>query len=215
MPLLLRCVATFGHYRVMAYTGRGSTGSRDGHGWAIAGAFAGQAAIIVGLGVTLTTATTSGAVTQVITGPVPAAAAPGPVISAVPLVRPLTGFQYQVAMDGQHGGGVFPDAAPALTVKPGQDLVVSLDVTVPSGRAIIDMRVSLVGPTQGSAGTAEIRPSYNDSVQSQAPGTRVFLLSWPGSASELQPGTQWMVVLTTGAPGASVGGVIARITVAP
>ena len=87
--LLLRCVVSFGHYGVMAYTGRGSTGNRDGHGWAIAGAFVGQAAIIAGLGVVLATASTSGGVTRMITGPTPAQAAPESAASLAPEVQPL------------------------------------------------------------------------------------------------------------------------------
>jgi hypothetical protein len=199
----------------MAYTDRDSTGTRDSHGWAIAGAFAGQAAIIVGIGALLAVGTTS-ASTQMSAWPAPLAAAPRPAFIAAPDVQPLNDFPYQVAMDGQHGGDVFPDASsmPAFTVKPGQDLTVSLDVTVPATQSITDLSVSLLGLTQ-DAGRSDIQSPYNDSVQSQAPGTHVFLLSWPGSASELRPGTQWMLFMSAGAPNGRVSSPIAQITVAP
>jgi hypothetical protein len=105
-------------------------------------------------------------------------------------------------------------SVPAFTVKPGQDLTVALDVTVPSGQPLTSVSVSLIGATQG-ARAPDFRTSYNDSVQAQAPGTRSFLLTWPVSAGELPPGTQWTLSMTVGTPDGHDADPIARITVAP
>lgn len=192
----------------MAYTGRGNTGNRDSHGWAIAGAFAGQVAIIVGIGALLAGAGPTPAVTQ-------ASAVPAPAISAVPDIQPLTNFSYQVTMDGQSGSAVFPDSSsvPSFTVKPGQGLTIRLDVTVPPGQSVTEMSVSLIGaPSDG--GAPGIQAPYNDWAQEWDPGTHVFILTWPVSASKLAPGTLWTLFTSTGTPGQGIGGPIARITVA-
>jgi hypothetical protein len=198
----------------MAYTGRGNTGNRDGHGWAIAGAFAGQAAIIVGIGALLAGAGTTAAVTQVSAVPAPAIAAPKPAFSLMPDIQPLTGGSpyYQLNIDGQNGSNVFPDAlsAPSFLVQPGQDLTVALDVTIPSGQSLTGMSVSLIGAS--GTGTPGVTPPDNAfSVQPLSPGTHVFVLSWPGSAGELRPGTHWSLFMSAGADG---GAAIARINVA-
>jgi hypothetical protein len=201
----------------MAYTDRGNTGNRDSHGWAIAGAFAGQAGIIVGIGALLAATGGAPAATQSSAVPAPAAAQPAPAISVVPQVQPM--IPYQVAMDGQRGGDVFPQSSsvPSFTVEPGQDLTVSLGLgPVPSAVSVSGISWSLVGTNSNSdAGAPEMQTPYNDSVQAQSPGTYVTRLSWPGSASELQPGTQWTLVMTAGGPGQLGTSPIANITVAP
>jgi len=196
----------------MAYTGHGNTGNRDSHGWAIAGAFVGQAALIVGIGGLLAGAGSQSAVSYSAS---PAIAEQGPAASVVPDVQPLNEFPYQVAVDGQHGGGVFPDVSslPTFTVKPGQDLTISLDLSVPAAQTITDLSAGLSG-TAGSTSATEIQTPYNDSVQTQAPGTQVFRISWPGSASEMRPGTQWTVSLSTSTPDLSYVAPIASVTVA-
>jgi hypothetical protein len=201
----------------MAYTGRDNTGNRDSHGWTIAGAFAGQAVVIAGIAALLAAVGTSGSATQMAAVPLPAAAAPAPMVNpawenAAPQVQPLYYLPYQVAVDGQHGGDVFPVAltVPTFTVKPGQDLQVSLALKVPPAMSLTGMSVRLIGADE-AIGTAAIKTSYNESVQAQAPGTRVFLLTWPGSASELRPGTQWTLFMDAGFP--DWGNPIASITV--
>jgi hypothetical protein len=197
----------------MAYTGRGNTGNRDGHGWAIAGAFAGQAAIIVGIGALLAGADTTGAVTQA--SAVPAIAVPAPAISAVPDIQPLIDFPYRVTMNGQSAAAGFPDSSPvhSFMVKPGQDLTITLDVTIPSAQSVTDVSVSLIGATSDTGGP-DIQPSANDTVQPLTPGTHVFVLSWPGSASELKPGTQWPLYMSVAGPGWRESDPIANVTVA-
>jgi len=194
----------------MAYTGHGNTSNRDSHGWAIAGAFVGQAAMIVGIGSLLAgVGSTSASMSASSAMPVP-----GSAISAAPDVQPLNEFRYQVAVDGQDGGGLFPDviSPPAFTVKPGQDLTISLDLTVPSSQTITDLSVALSGAA-GNTTATEIQTPYNDSVQTQAPGTHVYRVSWPGSASEMRPGTEWTVSLSTSTPDLSYVGPIASVTV--
>ena len=196
----------------MAYTGHGNTGNRDGYGWAIAAAFVGQAALIAGIGTLLagagSTSTASISASPLIT-------VQGPAASTTPDVQPLNEFPYEVAVDGQHAGGVFPDVSslPSFTVKPGQDLTISLDLTVPSAQTIGDLSAGLAG-TAGSTPATEIQAPYNDSVQTQAPGTQVFLISWPGSAGELRPGTRWTVSLSTSTADFSYVAPIASVTVA-
>ena len=194
----------------MAYTGRENTGNRDTHGWAIAGAFAGQAAIIVGIGALLAGIGTPAA-TQMSAAPAPAVYALQPAVSALPANIP-----YEVTIDGQQGGALFPaqpSSVPTFTVQPGQDLAASLDVTMPPGLSVTGLSVRLVG-TVGGTGTADIQTPYNDSVQAQAPGTQVFMLTWPGSASELRPGTQWTLYMTPGPGRDAAGAPIAHVNVA-
>jgi hypothetical protein len=214
----------------MAYIGRGNTGNRDGHGWAIAGAFAGQAAIIVSIGALLAGSGTTTAGTQVsMAVPAPAVAKPGPALSVVPDMKAPADFSYQVTMDGQSGGGVFPDTSPvpSFMVKPGQDLAITLDVTVPPAKSVTTMRVSLIGAASDSqAPSNDTQVPSNDTVQPQplfsgtyvfpsSPGTHVFVLSWPGSASELTPGTMWTLFMSAGTADSGYGGSIATVTVAP
>jgi hypothetical protein len=195
----------------MAYTGRENTGSRESHGWAIAGAFAGQAAIIIGIGTLLAGIGGAPTATQMSAVPAPALVAPQPGIAS---------FPYQVAIDGQQGGAVFPtplSSVPTFTVRPGQDLTVSLDVTLGPGQSASGMSADLVGASPGT-GSPDVKTPYNDSVQLQSPGTHVFLLTWPKSASELRPGTQWTLYLSTGPGWAGAGAAgfeapIAQITI--
>jgi hypothetical protein len=198
----------------MAYTGHENTGNRNSHGWAIAGAFVGQAALIAGVGTLLAGVGTGGTSAASISAS-PVIVAQGSAVSTAPDVQPLNEFPYQVAVDGQQGGGVFPDVSslPSFTVKPGQDLTISLDLTVPSTQTISDLSAGLTG-TAGSSSATEVQTPYNDSVQTQAPGTQVFRISWPGSASEMRPGTQWTVSLSTSTPDLSYVAPIASITVA-
>jgi hypothetical protein len=209
----------------MAYIGHGNTGNRDGHGWAIAAAFAGQAAIIVGIGALLTGGSTSAA-TQVSAVPFPAVAAPQPAFSKVPDIQPLTDFPYQVTMDGQSAAAVFPDSpsVPSFTVKPGQGLTITLDVTVPPAKSsATDLSVNLIGGAS-DAGGPDIQAPSNDTVQPLSLGAHVFALSpgttqvlvlrWPGSASELKPGTLWTLFMSAGTPDGGDGAPIATITVA-
>ena len=197
----------------MAYTARENTGNKVSHGWAIAGAFAGQAAIIVGIGALLSGVGATSGATAMSASPAPAIAAPQPASSAV------TSFPYQLAIDGQRGGAVFPTpltSLPVFTVAPGQDLTVSLGVTLPPGQNVSGLSADLVGSSPGAASPA-LQTPYNDSVQVQAPGTHVFLLTWPKLASELRPGTQWTLYLSTGPGwgGADLEAPIAQITVSP
>ena len=145
--------------------------------------------------------------------PAPAIAAPKPAFSLMPDIRPLTDDSpyYQLSIDGQVGSDTFPGGLPepSFSVQPGQDLTATLVVTVPSGLSVTDMSVSLIGAP--GTGTPGVTPRYNDSVQSLSPGTHVFELSWPGSAGELRPGTQWLLFMSAGADGAAT---IARINVA-
>jgi hypothetical protein len=185
----------------MAYTGRGSTGSRDGHGWAIAGAFVGQAAIIVGLGVALVTPSTSGGATRMITGPTPAQAAPESAASLAPEVQPLIEFPYQITVDGQSGSGVyvFPRTVPSIVVQPGRVLTVSLDVTIPRGEDITSMSVNLDGDSRDAQFSVPLLTPYNDSIQATAPGTHVFELIAP--ASEMRSASEWTLFMTVESPG--------------
>jgi hypothetical protein len=196
----------------MAYMSRGNTGNRDGHGWAIAGAFAGQAAIIVGIGALLAGAGPTGAVTQASAVPAPAMAKPGPAFSVVPDIKAPTDFSYQVTMDGQSGGGVFPVSSPvpSFTVKPGQDLTITLDMTVPPAQSVTTMRVSLIGAASAAGNQALSSRTY---VFPPSPGTNVFVLSWPGSASALTPGTEWTLFMSAGTSASGYGGPIATVTV--
>jgi len=196
----------------MAYTGHGNTSNKDSHGWAIAGAFVGQAAMIVGIGSLLAGV---GSTSAASVSASPATAVPGSVLSAAPDVQPLNEFRYQVAVDGQDGGGVFPDemSPPAFTVKPGEDLTISLDLTVPSPQTITGLSVRLSGAA-GNISATEIQTPYNDSVQTQAPGTDVFRITWPGSASEMRAGTQWTLSLSTSTSDMSYVSPIASVTVA-
>jgi hypothetical protein len=196
----------------MAYMDRGNSGNRDSHGWAVAAGFAGQAAIIVSI-VGLLSAGGSSAVAPQSPVASPVLIKPGPpAYSALPDVQPM--IPYEVTLDGQTGGDVFPNssAVPTFTVKPGQDLTASLDVQ--AALSAPGISVSLIGPSSGN-GSPDIRTPYNDSVQAQSPGTYVYQLSWPGSASELQPGTQWTLVMSATSPNQVDTSPIAIITVAP
>jgi hypothetical protein len=127
-------------------------------------------------------------------------------------------------MDGQSGGGVFPVSSPvpSFTVKPGQDLTITLDMTVPPAQSVTDLSVSLIGAASDSGGP-DIQAPSNDTVQplspgahvfTLSPGTHVFALSWPGAASELRPGTEWTLFMSAGILGWRDGGPIANVTVA-
>jgi hypothetical protein len=209
----------------MAYTDHGNTGNRDGHGWAIAGAFAGQAAIIISIGALLAGADTTATVTQVsAAGSTPVISMPQPAFKpafGMPDIKGSPGFSYQVTVDGQSGSSVFPDSpsVPSFTVKPGQDLTVTLDVTVPPVKGVTDLSVGLIGAPSaaGGPGGPGIQAPSNDIVQPQplSPGTHEFVLSWPGSASELTPGTVWTLFMSAGTPDSGYGGPIATVTVAP
>jgi hypothetical protein len=65
--------------------------------------------------------------------------------------------------------------------------------------SLTGMSVRLIG-ADAAIGAAAIKAPYNESVQVQAPGPRVFLLTWPGSARELRPGTQWTLFMNAGFP---------------
>jgi hypothetical protein len=190
----------------MAYTGRGNTGNRDGHGWAIAAAFAGQAVIIVGIGALLAGGASSAA-TQV-----SAVAVPKSGYSVVPDIQPL--IPYQVTMDGQSVAAVFPGSSsvPSFTVKPGQDLTITLDVAAPPAKSgITDLSVSLIGAPSNN--TVQPLP-LGGHVFALSPGTHPLVLRWPGSASELKPGTLWTLFMSAGTPGGGDGAPIATVTVA-
>jgi hypothetical protein len=200
----------------MAFTGRSNSGyDKDGYGWAIAAAFAGQAAIFVTIAALATGGSSVQAGSQMSAGPAGAMSAPQSV-SAGPDYQPLYQFSYQVAVDGQGGNGVFQDGSPApapsFTVAAGQDLTISLDVTVPPGQDVTDSSVVL-WDASGDAMKPLVQTLDKGSMQSMTPGTQEFQLSWPGSAAQMQPGTQWSLDMYLGTNGQDGGGTVAQIIV--
>jgi hypothetical protein len=191
---------------------------RPGRGWTIAGAFAGQAIILVGIAAALGAARG---------GPVPM---PAPVISAVPAPAIPAGpssasllpvftmpytlnsmFVYTLSMDGQTRSGIFQRGLSAnLSYKapPGQDLAITLGVKIPAGLSITDLSVSL-----GDGSPARAATVYDDAAQPLTPGEHTFSVIWAGSASELQPGTTWSIHLATNAPGQYKDAPIATVSV--
>jgi hypothetical protein len=200
----------------MALTGRGNSGyDKDGYGWAIGAAFAGQAAIFVTIAALATGGSSVQAGSQMSAMPGAATSAPQ-AVNAGPDYQPLYQFSYEVSVDGQTDGGVFQDGspapAPAFTVAPGQDLTISLDVTVPPGQDVTDSSV-ILWDASGDAMKPLVQTADSGSVQSMTPGTTEFQLSWPGSADQLQPGTQWSLDMYLGANGQDGGGTVAQIIV--
>jgi hypothetical protein len=198
----------------MAYTGRGTTGNRGSHGLAIAWAFAGQAAMIVG--VAALTAGHGGTAVSAQGSAMPATAPPAPTITTVPDIQPLTkpsaGFGYQVTVDGKSIAGKFPSSpTPAFTVKPGQDLTIAVDLTFPPAQDATPLSVSLFGDN-GKTGTPETGVPYNEIIRNPSAGTNVFILRWHAGA--LRPGTQWTLSLYGVAIPGSDSDPIANITVA-
>jgi hypothetical protein len=187
---------------------------REGRGWTIAGAFAGQAIIFVSIAAAL--GGTSG-------GPVPL---PAPAISAVPVPAPSSitllpvitspdsaqdGLPIMVSVDGQSHLGLRQQGLPtrfSYTVPPGQDLTITLRVKVPATLSITDLSVSL-----GDGNQARGMTLYDDAAQPLTPGEHTFMGIWAGSASELQPGTTWSIYMSTNVPVPDKGAPIATISV--
>lgn len=176
---------------------------REGRGWTIAGAFAGQVIIFVSIAAALGGAS-GGPV------PLPASAVPVPAISAVPppssasllpvfttpLIRQSV-LVYTLSMDGQTRNGIFQRGLPAnlsYKVPPGQDLAITLGVEIPAGLSITDLSVSL-----GDNGQAREATVYDNAARPLAPGEHTFAVIWAGSSSELQPGTTWSMYMATNA----------------
>jgi hypothetical protein len=182
---------------------------RNRHAWAIAGAFAAQAGILIGTGVL------QGGTVTAPAAPAPAAQAPG-TVTLLPYITPqhvqqAPVFSYTLSMDGQRGSGVFMGdrPAPAYTVEPGQDLRITLSVAIPATLNITGLSVSLASTTQMGQDVTV----YDDAAQPLAPGLHTFKLDLAGSAGDLQPGTTWSLYLAAGsADGSYDGSPVASVT---
>lgn len=179
---------------------------REGRGWTIAGAFAGQAIIFVSI---------AAALVGVRGGPVPlsASAVPAPAISGMPATAPSAitllpvittpysaqdGLPIMVSVDGQSHLGLSQRGLPvrfSYTIPPGQDLTITLGVKVPATLSITDLSVTL-----GDGNQARRLTLYDNAAQPLTPGEQTFTGVWAGSASELQPGTTWPIYLSTNVP---------------
>jgi hypothetical protein len=193
---------------------------REGRGWTIAGAFAGQAIIFVSVAAALVGVRGGGP------GPASASAVPVPAISAVPVPAPSyitllpvitapdsaqDGLPIMVSVDGQSHFGLSQRGLPthwSYTVPPGQDLTITLRVEVPATLSITDLSVSL-----GDGSQARGMTLYDDAAQPLTPGEHTFMGLWAGSASELQPGTTWSIYMSTNVPIPGRGAPIATISV--
>jgi hypothetical protein len=185
---------------------------RGGRCWAIAVAFAGQAVLLISTGalvnalITTPLATTSGA------APLPASA------SLLPVVSSANVLPYALSIDGQTSRGALslstqPLPTPSYMVKPGQDLVVRLVVTLPATMHLWDLTLGLDEDINATVET-QFKIVFHDHAHPLGPGQHTFTEQWTGSGSELRPGTKWGLFmapegsLTLAAP-------VATITVAP
>jgi hypothetical protein len=197
------------------------SGKRAGRGWAIGGAFAGQVGIFVAISALL--AGPAGTPT-VYEAPVPAVA-PLPAISAPVATQPGT-VPYTFSMYGQASGttyhGVYPEKpspVPAYTVKAGkwgETVGITLTLTIPDPSVqVTDLWVTFteVSPNAGSTFYQE-QMLYHIDSEPLPPGPHIFQTAWP-SASEMAPGTTWLVTATDDNPGGWVDTPLASVTVAP
>lgn len=197
------------------------SGKRAGRGWAIAGAFAGQVGIFVAISALLSG---PAAAPVVYVAPVPAIA-PLPAVSAPSAPQPGA-FPYTFSMYGQASGstynGVYPETpspVPAYTVKAGQwgeTTGITLTLTIPdSSVQVTDLWLTFteVAPNAGSTFYQE-QMLYHVDSEPLPPGPHTFQTAWP-SASEMTPGTKWLVTATDDNPGGWVDTPLASVTVAP
>jgi hypothetical protein len=195
-------------------------GGRASRGWAIGGAFAGQAGIFAMIGALLAGTASAPVAVPVYAGPASAIVAPLPVAAAPGIPRP-TSFGYTFLVDGSASGGAFSGvyptrqaALPAYTITPGQRADIKLSVTIPDGLKLDYLTLSSIEgvPHRGQPLTQEL---YLDTTgQPLAPGRHTFGVDWPGPGNSLQPGSEWLIYLSAGSPGAYQSSPIATITVA-
>jgi hypothetical protein len=196
-------------------------GKRAGRGWAIGGAFAGQAGIFVAISAMLAGTAAAPAVSV---APVPAVA-PLPAITAPSVQQPGT-FPYTFSMYGQASGGPYngvyperPSPVPAYTVRAGQwgqTVGITLTMTIPDPSVkVTDLWVTFteVSPNAGSTFYQD-QVLYHADSEPLPPGPHTFQTAWP-SASAMEPGTEWLVSATDDNPGGWVDAPLASVTVAP
>jgi hypothetical protein len=195
-------------------------GGHAGRRFAIAGAFAGQAAIFLGIGALMTaTAATSVVPVGATAVPAPVVASLLPVVSTPDLPLPAT-FRYTVSIDGQAGGGMWGRAGiggqPPITsyrVPAGQELDVTLGVTVPASLKPTGLTMGLA-----EAGPAQWLPDeqtvYDLPSQPLLSGSHTYVVNWLGSAGELRPGTTWLLFLSVTTSAGEAESPIATLTVA-
>lgn len=196
------------------------SGKRAGRGWAIGGAFAGQVGIFIAISALLG----GPAEGPTVYAPLPAVA-PLPAISATAVPQPGT-FPYTFSMYGQASGstyhGVYPDTpspVPGYTVQAGQwgeTVGITLTLTIPDPSVqVTDLWVTFteVSPNASSTFYQE-QMLYHIDSEPLPPGPHRFQTAWP-SASELTPGTKWLVTATDDNPGGWVDTPLASVTVTP
>jgi hypothetical protein len=196
------------------------SGKRAGRGWAIGGAFAGQVGIFIAISALLG----GPAEGPTVYAPLPTVA-PLPAISAPAVQQPGT-FSYTFSMYGQASGrtyrGLYPDTpspVPGYTVRAGQwgqAVGIKLTLTIPDPSVqVTDLWVTFteVSPNAGSTFYQE-QMLYHIDSEPLPPGPHTFQTAWP-SASDMTPGTKWLVTATDDNPGGWVDTPLALVTVTP
>lgn len=151
----------------------------------------------------------------------PAVAAPIPAIfspAAVPVPSGalVNSFEYTFSMYGPAGNaaisGVYPGQSdpPAYRVKAGQLHSIRLGATIPDTTKISSLTVTFseIGTDVGNSADQTL---YQDVKQPLGPGQYTFAADWPGGGP--QPGTQWVVYLSTESAGLSQASQVAMFIV--
>jgi hypothetical protein len=184
------------------------TGTRRGHGLAIALSFAAQAAMVAAISVI---PAHLGATSP---APVTAAAHPAP----PPVPRPVPApslYRLSVVIDGKEPGSVsFPSATPAATrhpsfaVRPASEAVFLVTVRAPAKYAAAGVTINVSGSPWSDV------PEEHDfgilDISALSPGTTVLTADW--GAPYLRPGTHDLLIMTVRGPDGTVSSPIALIT---
>jgi hypothetical protein len=133
-------------------------------------------------------------------------------------------FPYTFSLYGQASGGPYsgvtpdrPSPLPSYTVKAGQHAGMTLGITlglkIPGTLKITHVTVSFTEVVPA----VEYPPDQDQTLyylptQPLAPGAHTFSTAWP-AASELRPGTKWLISMSVDNSGVSVGNPLAIVTV--
>jgi hypothetical protein len=168
--------------------------ARNGYRWAITGAFAGQAALLLAIAALLTMTT------------------------GRPAAAPSSGtISYALSMDGQTGSATVTHDVPVPTlsykVGPAETVYVTLTLTVPAGlppaAQVTDLQVSLYNREEG--GVVKLYHVFNAATAPLAPGKHTFTVTFAGP---LGP-NQWLYLYMTTDGWGPAQWAIANIITAP
>jgi hypothetical protein len=184
------------------------TGTRRGHGLAIALSFAAQVVMVAAISVI---SAHLGA-----TSPAPAGAGAHPASPPVPRPTPAPSlYRLSVVIDGKQPGSVsFPSATPTATrhpsfaVRPDSEAVFLVTVSAPAKYAAAGVTINVSGSPW-----SDVPEEYDFGIldiSTLSPGTTVLTADW--GAPYLKPGTHELLIMTVRGPDGTVSSPIALIT---